>query len=226
MKLVQSCLLPFTLLAATTACSPGDPSANVDDAASGDVAVTPPAPTCPDRLPMGATPYGRMPGQQHPNLTLANIDEGAGDFHFYDESSFCQAEVTVTILAALWCGNCQAEAGQLERQINQNPDYRDANGNPRVRVVTIVIENTLHEPATLENVRFWRDRYQLTSPVVGDLTMAARRAIFLPGTNGLPVNVVSDAHGVITQRLNGYDQGLAALHTAIRAALGMPPQGG
>lgn len=101
------------------------------------------------------TATGDRPGDVTRDFAL--VDQYGDTLHLYD---FCDRAVLL-VSAALWCGNCQAEAPELETWYEELAERG-------FLPITLIGEDTGRNPSEPEDSAAWADRYGLQHPVVTD----------------------------------------------------------
>lgn len=108
---------------------------------------------------------------------------------------------------ATWCGPCQIEMPELEKQIWQK--YRSS---PDFAFIAIAREQDKHKV-----LKFQKSHANITFPLAWDPT---RTTYALLASGGLPRSYVVDRHGIIAYQGFGYSPGaIKAIDRAIQEAL-------
>lgn len=99
------------------------------------------------------------------------------------------------INSATWCGACQSEASDL-------PSHASSFKQKGIRVLTLMVENQSHAPATLSTAQTWRNYFGLQSFATAadpDFTFAGY------GSVSLPLQILVDPRTMeIVDRIDGY----------------------
>ncbi len=168
--------------------------------------------SCTEGIPR--TTVGGGVGDSFPGFELEDCAGGTVDF--YDEASFCEAELTVVSFAAGWCGPCIIESSGLA-QLDR--DYRDRG----VRIIQILLQKPDYSPADIPYCQGWVERFGLTNIEVIDPTDNLLRATAVGPDISLPLTIIIGKDGVVKSRQEGVvDETLPELRRAIDDALGMP----
>jgi peroxiredoxin len=122
-----------------------------------------------------------------PALTLPDL---AGR---QESLSAYRGQVVLLNFFASWCGPCNAEAPQLERDVWQRW---------RRRGVVVIGVDTGESGGAAEAAARFQAQHQLTYPVLVDGNDAAQRAY---GVHAFPTNVVIDRRGYVRYTATGYD---------------------
>lgn len=121
-------------------------------------------PTCPERretYPEG--PYGTRDGRTIANLGF--VDPEGAPVDFQSLRADCTYSLAVVTTSAGWCTACREEQPKLQALFD---DYR-ARG---LVVIVTLFEDDNYAPATTRLAEGWRDRYDLTLPVLVDAPFA------------------------------------------------------
>ncbi len=117
-------------------------------------------PTCPERraaYPPG--PYGTRDGRTIANLGF--VDPEGEPVDLQSLRADCTYSLAVVTTSAGWCTACREEQPKLQALFD---DYR-ARG---LVVLVTLFEDDNYAPATTRLAEGWRDRYELTLPVLVD----------------------------------------------------------
>lgn len=201
---------------ALAACGPG--AATGDAGGNGDASQ--PADTGGAPLPACVPPIEEacvQEGCRFAPITLRSCDPGEPEIPFYG-SNYCDmnsagqpaVRATVVVIAAGWCGPCQAEAPEIERIIRQG--YADRG----VRVISVVVQKPDYSASDAAFCNEWRTRYSLNSIMAFDPRMVTSR--YFPDM-ALPSNMIIDRRGTIRWRQYGTSSGLSSMRTALDEVL-------
>ncbi len=153
--------------------------------------LPPPIDACRARIPTDG--FGTNVGRSFPGFELHACDGTPYDF-YGDE--FCDASLTVVLIAAGWCAPSIAVASDLESMINE--PFR-SRGVRMIEILTQTAEHTAPDQAYCEA---WVDRFGLSNVELVD--PAQRSAILFP-RDVYPDLVIVDREGTIRARLSGAD---------------------
>ncbi len=158
-------------------------------------------PTCGDP----GEPYGTSQGSRFFPFTLDDCD--GNPYEFYGETEgYCEASLTVVVMAAGWCGPCRIEADLMQEQIV------DAYADKAVRVVVALIQDNNYGLPDAAFCQSWVDEYELTNPVLLDPLQETQ--IYFPG-GALPASLIVNSEGVIAHREYGVSENLATLRASL-----------
>jgi len=140
--------------------------------------------------------------------------DSRGNYNFYNED-FCQARLTLLVIAAGWCVPCQQEAPMIEESITKG--Y-----NGQVRVITVIYQNPDRTPPTINFCNTWRTQFgaPLTSHMVIDPLGVTQR--YFPSM-AFPSNMIVDNKGRIRYIVFGTRSGLGDIRQQIDALLAEAP---
>jgi thiol-disulfide isomerase/thioredoxin len=138
-------------------------------------------------IPQNLTWQGYAPGQSSVSTLSAN--------DLYDCDGRYGINAILFDTSALWCGACQQEASAL-------PQFMQTWGPQGVKVITLVIQDSVQQPATTATAQQWRNAFNLTQDwVVADPGFSFAHS----GQNGLPMNVLVDPRTMqIVKVVEGY----------------------
>lgn len=135
--------------------------------------------------------FGLESGDVVPRLTWQGYAEGAQKPATIDIASFQDCDGTKGIHAilvdtsALWCGPCQQAAKRIHDELAGEW------AGLGIHVITLIAQDSLENPASIDSARVWRDEFGLT-----DTTVAADPLFSLVPPEemviGLPVEHVVD----------------------------------
>jgi len=108
-----------------------------------------------DAPPEGLVSEGFLPGEVIPDFRL--VDQ------FGDEVSLWQfhTRIIVVDISTMWCGPCRELASEAEETFQ-------AYASQGLIYLTVLPEDLVGEPPTVEDLNLWVDEYDLTIPVVSD----------------------------------------------------------
>lgn len=134
--------------------------------------------------------FGTSEGRKISPLTLRACDGSAYEFYNQD---YCDAELTVMIMAAGWCNPCIQESMAIESDLN------DVYGD-RVRVIQVIIQKEDGSAPDAAYCSAWRDRFGLSNIVAYDANNATG-AYF--NSDALPTSMIIDGDGTYLLRTSG-----------------------
>ena len=148
-------------------------------------------------------PFGKSEGKTVSNtLKWQGYGEGATDpgtvsiTDYYDCDGSKGINAVLLDTSAEWCGACVQEAGDLH---NEMAAWK-AKG---IRVLTLMIEDTSQQKATVALADKWRQKFKIADTVA---VVADPAGTFLPmGSVGLPLQAILDPRTMkITKVVQGY----------------------
>jgi hypothetical protein len=147
--------------------------------------------------------FGTREGSNFAPFAGVTYCDGAS-FDFYGESDgFCDAELTVLIRSAEWCGPCQLEAREIGR------GALDEYANAGVRFITVMDQNQDFNAPTRSTCENWERTFGLDDAAINHrMLMDPGQEVsvyFPPGQSGYPGNVIVDSEGRIIRRILGVD---------------------
>jgi thiol-disulfide isomerase/thioredoxin len=202
MRLLEStsCLLALALALAASGCSSSSstPAVTPGDDAGADTTPAPPA--YPDE---SLAPYGLLAHQTFPNLTWKGHRDGTGPLvdismsDYYDPDGKKGLTAVYFIVAAEWCGPCNAEA-EVSPKI-----YGEAYKPRGAKYVSVVIEDKAQKPATLATLDSWISTHKINFDMGLYPSKADHSVDVLPNIQnvGLPHNYIIDPHTMVIQSI-------------------------
>jgi hypothetical protein len=154
-------------------------------------------------------PYGTQSGDTlDPNLTWQGYSEGSNQPTTISIADYLDCDGSKGINAvlidssAIWCPACQDEATALPSDMQKWAPLG-------IRVLTLMIEDGQHMPATVANADQWKKNFGLdTSAVVAD----PKYSMLPPGDVGLPYQTILDPRTMkVTTTQEGYSKNIPAL---------------
>ena len=198
-----SCLLGLALALAASGCSSsttsnGGPVDGGSTADTGDDTAPAAAP-----YPDFATPPTFTAHTVFPNLTWKGYHDSTGplvDIHmsdYYDPDGSKGITAIYFIVAAQWCGPCNAEA------TNAPKIYAESYKSRGARYVSVVIEDTAQKPATQATLDAWIKDHKLNYDMGVYPSNADHSSDVLPsaGNVGLPHNYIIDPRTMLIQSI-------------------------
>ena len=142
--------------------------------------------SCSENVP---TTTGTEVGRGFRNFTLTACD--GSSYSFYNED-FCEAEYTLVIASAGWCGPCIRETQVLEEDLTAIYAERG------VRVIQVLIQKADYSAPDTDYCQTWRDTYDLDQ-TIELIDPAQQTGIYFPA-GSLPSSLIVDSEGTIVWR--------------------------
>ena len=117
--------------------------------------------------PVTWTECGGMIGDHPCNFTLKDQDNN--DVSLYD----FYGDTIVIDFSVTWCGPCNSAASEVQ-------DVKDAYESEGFTYLTVLIENSQGDPASVDDCADWADTYEIYEPVLA----GSRSMIDYSSTNG------------------------------------------
>ena len=130
------------------------------------------------------------------------IDQYDQYWQLYDH----HGSIIVLDISAMWCVPCQAAASNMLAE-------QDAYQNDNVIFATILLQDLVGQPPTLEGIQMWANVFDLTtSPVLmGDISLVDPKGIKGFDVDVFPTILIIDRDMHIVRHMDGFDQPLLRL---------------